>query len=336
MGKVIRIGLDTSKHVFQVHGVDSEEGVVLRRQLKRSQVADFFAGLEPCLIGLEACGGAHHWARVLQCLGHDVRLLPPQYVKPYVKRSKSDKIDAEAICEALGRPSMRFVPIKSEAEQAALMLLGVRDLLVKQRTMLSNAMRGYAAEFGVIGAKGWARVAELLARAKEGLPLPAYELLGVLAGELVRIEAELRRLDRQLMAWHKRHALSQLLATIPGVGPITAVTMVLKVPDPGVFRSARHFAAWVGLTPRENSTAGRQRLGKISREGDETLRRLLVVGATAVIKVAQRPGRGSDWLRALLARKPPKLAAVALANKMARIIWAMMVSGEVYRRPQAA
>jgi transposase len=182
---------------------------------------------------------------VLRCLGDEVRLLPPQYVKPYVKRSKSDKIDAEAICEALGRPSMRFVPIKSEAEQAALMLLGVRDLLVKQRTMLSNAMRGYAAEFGVIAAKGWARVADVLVRAKEGLPLPAYELLGVLAGELVGIEAELRRLDRQLMAWHKRNALSQLLATIPGVGPITQVTMVLKVPDPRVFRSARHFAAWV-------------------------------------------------------------------------------------------
>lgn len=336
MGKVIRIGLDTSKHVFVVHGVDGEGHGVLRRELTRGQVERFFAKLEPTLVGLEACGASHHWGRVLQRLGHTVRLIPPQYVKPYVKRNKNDKIDAEAICEALGRPSMRFVAIKTADEQAALMMLSVRELLIKQRTMLINAIRGHAAEFGVVGAKGASKVSEVLARATECVPALACKLLGVLAGELATLEGRLCQLDKQLMAWHRSNELSQLLTTIPGIGPISAVTMVLKVPDARVFRSARHFAAWIGLTPRESSTAGRQRLGGISREGDETLRRLLVVGATAVIKVADKPGRGSEWLRKLLGRKPPKVAAVALANKMARIAWAMMVSGEAYRGQQAA
>jgi len=334
MEQVIRIGLDTSKHVFQVHGVDGSERVVLRRQLSRGQVEKFFAGLPPTVLGLEACGASHHWARVLGALGHQVRLVPPQYVKAYVKRGKNDRIDAEAICEAMSRPGMRFVPVKSEAEQAAAMLLGVRDLLVKQRTMLVNAIRGHAAEFGVIGAKGVARVSDVLTRARESVPALAWDLLAVLAGQLEVLEIQLTRIDKQLRTWHRENERSRRLATIPGFGPVGAMTMVLRVPDPTVFRSGRHFASWIGLTPREHSTAGRQRLGKISRQGDEALRRLLVVGATSVIKQAQR-GRGPAWLLALLKRRPAKVVAVALANKMARIAWAMMVSGQAYRARQA-
>jgi transposase len=330
MEQVIRIGLDTSKHVFQVHGVDGSERVVLRRQLNRGQVEKFFASLAPTVIGLEACGASHYWARVLGDLGHEVCLLPPQYVKAYVKRGKNDRIDAAAICEALSRPSMRFVPVKSADEQAAAMLLSVRDLLVKQRTMLVNAIRSHAAEFGVIGAKGVGRISEVLARARESLPRLAWDLLAVLAGQFAVLEIQLGNIERQLRAWHRENERSRRLATMAGIGPVGAMTMVLRVPDPTVFRSGRHFASWIGLTPREHSTAGRQRLGKISREGDGALRRLLVVGATSVIKLAQR-GRGPAWLLALLKRRPAKVVAVALANKMARIAWAMMVSGQVYR-----
>jgi transposase len=330
MGEVIRIGLDTSKHVFQVHGVDGSEDVVLNRQLSRGQVERFFSAQAPTVVGLEACGASHYWARVLRDLGHEVRLVPPQYVKPYVKRGKNDRIDAEAICEAMSRPSMRFVPVKSANEQAAAMLLSVRDMLVKQRTMLVNAIRGHASEFGVIGAKGVGRIADVLTQARESLPKLAWDLLSILAGQLEVTEIQLAHADKRLRAWHRGNERSQRLATIPGVGPVGAMTMVLRVPDPTVFRSGRHFASWIGLTPREHSTAGKQRLGKISREGDEALRRLLVVGATSVIKLAQR-GKGPAWLLALLKRRPAKVVAVALANKMARIAWAMMVSGQVYR-----
>jgi transposase len=334
MEQIIRIGLDTSKHVFQVHGVDGSERVVLRRQLSRGQVEKFFAGLAPALVGLEACGASHHWARVLSAQGHLVRLVPPQYVKAYVKRGKNDRIDAEAICEAMSRPGMRFVPVKSEGEQAAAMLLSVRDLLVKQRTMLVNAIRSHAAEFGVIGAKGVSRVADVLVRARESVPALAFDLLAVLAGQLEVLEVQLVRIDQQMRNWHRENERSRRLATMPGIGPVGAMTMVLRVPDPTVFRSGRHLASWIGLTPREHSTAGKQRLGKISRQGDEALRRLLVVGATSVIKQAQR-GRGPAWLLALLKRRPAKVVAVALANKMARIAWAMMVSGQAYRARQA-
>jgi transposase len=344
---IIRIGLDTSKHVFQLHGVDEHERPVLRRQLRRGQVEKFFAKLAPTRIGLEACGASHHWARVLRGLGHEVVLIPPQYIKPYVKRGKNDAIDAEAICEAMSRPGMRFVPVKSREEQAALMLLKVRDLLIKQSTMLINAIRGHAAEFGVIGAKGPQKITDLLKRVAEDASVPALarQMIDSLAGQLATVKARLRALEAKLMAYHKADPRTQLLATIPGVGPITAVNLVLKVPDATVFRSGRHFAAWLGITPREHSTAGRQRLGKISRQGDEGLRRLLVNGATAVIQQAERRAKSasarpagcpSPWLLQLLARKPKKLAAVALANKMARIIRAMLVSGEIYRRPAAA
>jgi transposase len=335
---IIRIGLDTSKHVFQVHGVDEAEQPVLRRQVRRSEMEKFFAKLPATRIGLEACGASHHWARVLRAMGHEVVLMPPQYITPYVKRGKNDAIDAVAICEAMSRPGMRFVPVKSAEHQAGLMVLRVRDLLVKQRTMLINAMRGHAAEFGVSAAKGPAKVAELVQRAHAeaaGVPAPALEMLSLLAGQLEAIETRLKTLDAQLIGVHKTNPTSQCLATIPGVGPIGAVSFALRVPDPKAFRSGRHFAAWLGLTPKENSTGGRHRPGRISRAGDGSLRRLLVLGATAVIRFA-KAGRASPWLLNLLARRPKKLAAVALANKMARIIWAMMGSGELYRRPQQA
>lgn len=343
---IIRIGVDTSKHVFQLHGVDESEQPVLRRQLRRGEVAKFFAKLPATRIGIEACGASHHWARVLRGLGHEAVLLPPQYVKPYLKRGKNDANDAEAICEAMSRPGMRFVAVKSAEQQAALTMLGVRDLLVKQRTMLINAIRGQAAEFGVTAAKGPKHVAELFERltAAANVPALARELLGVLAGQIAVLDAKLKTIERRLMAWHRQDQTSRLLATIPGVGPIAGVSFALKVPHPKAFRSGRHFAAWIGITPRDSSTAGRQRLGRISKQGDESLRRLLVLGATAVIQQAQRPAKpagqaptaASPWLLALLARKAKKLAAIALANKMARIIWAMLISGEVYRHPQTA
>ena len=333
---IMRIGLDTAKHVFQLHGVDEREQPVLRRRLSRKEVERFFAKLAPTRIGLEACGAAHYWARVLQGLGHAVVLLPPQYIKPYLKRGKNDALDAEAICEAMSRPSMRFVPVKSADQQAALMLLATRDLLVKQRTMLVNAIRGHAAEFGAIAAKGLGRVAELLqAAAAQGVPPLALEMLRLLAGQLDALDIKLKTIEAKLLAWHKQDPVSQCLATQPGIGPIGAVSFSLKVTDPKLFRSARHFAAWLGLTPRENATGGQSRPGRISRQGDASLRRLLVLGATTVIQFA-KPGRAAPWLIQLLARRPRKLAAVALANKMARILWAMMVSGELYRRAQPA
>ena len=336
--RIIRIGLDTAKHVFQLHGVDEKEQPVLRRRLGRKEVEPFFAKLPPTRIGLEACGAAHYWARVLRGLGHAVVLLPPQYIKPYVKRGKNDALDAEAICEAMSRPGMRFVPVKSAEQQAALTLLRTRELLVKQRTMLSNAIRGHAAEFGVVAAKGLAKVSELLQRAHAEaaeVPALALEMLRLLASQLDALELKLKTIEAQLMAWHKQNPVSQCLASQPGIGPIGAVSFALKVSDPKAFRSGRHFAAWLGLTPKENATGGRARPGRISRQGDESLRRLLVLGATTVIQFA-KPGRASGWLIDLLARRPRKLAAVALANKMARTLWAMMVSGELYRRPQPA
>lgn len=337
MNKIIRVGMDISKSIFQVHGVDEAEQPVLRKTLRRGDVERFFASLSPTVVGLEACGAAHHWARVLRGLGHEVRLLPPQYVKPYVKRGKNDAADSEAICEAMSRPSMRFVPVRTAENQAELMLHGARDLLTKQRTMLLNAVRGHAAEFGVIGAKGPRRMTELLERIalNEAVPALAREIFARLAEQIESLNAQLTELDRQLRAWHRSNERSRRLATIPSIGPVIATALAMKVPDPSVFRSGRHFAAWLGLTPKDHSTAGRQRLGVITRAGDETLRHLLVSGAMAVIRQA-KPGRSSPWLLALLARKPKKLAAVALANKTARIAWAVMMRGETYRRPAMA
>jgi transposase len=330
---LIRIGMDTSKSVFVLHGVNAAERPVLRKTLRRRQVIEFFAKLPSTQVGMEACGAAHYWGRELGALGHEVKLLPAQRVKPYVARNKNDAADAEGICEAMSRPRMRFVPVKTAEQQAALMLAGMRDQLVTRRTQLSNTIRGYAAEFGLVAAKGLDKIEPLLARiaADATLPALAQEMFATLGEEYAQLKPKLRKIETQLMAWHRQNELSRRLAEVPSVGPIGAALMVMKVTDPRAFRSGRDFAAWLGLTPKDHSTAGKLRLGVITRAGDETLRRVLVVGATAVIQQVRRGrGRPSPWLVALLKRKPPKLAAVALANKTARIAWKLMVSGERY------
>ena len=342
MEQIIRIGMDTSKHIFQLHGVDAAEQVVLRKRLGRKQMMEFFVKLPPTVIGMEACGASHYWARELGQFGHEVKLIAPQLVKPYVTRNKNDGRDAEGLCEAMSRPRMRFVPVKTAEQQAALMLAGIREQLVARRTQLSNAIRGYAAEFGVTAAKGLDKIEPLLAQITqdESLPPLARDLFAVQGREYTRLQVELKAIEAKLMAWHRGNADSRRLARIPGVGPIGAATLVMKTPDPRAFTSGRHFAAWLGLTPKDHSTAGKTRLGKITRAGDERLCSVLVAGATAVIQQAKR-GRGhpSHWLIALLKRKPPKLAAVALANKIARIAWKLMVTGESYdsaRMPRAS
>ena len=332
--KYMRIAIDTSKHVFTLHGVDEQEQPALRRELRRSQVEAFFRKQEATEVVLEACGGSHHWARVLGQLGHRVRLIPPQYVKPFVKRAKNDRNDAEAISEAASRPSMRSVTVKTVHQQADGIILKHRELLVSQRTQAINALRGHAAEFGVVAAKGTANVAALLLEltADTAIPAAARAMFEQMAAHIEALDQRVAAVDAELAALHKASPLSQLLAEIPGVGPLGAITMALTV-EPANFASARHFAAWLGLTPKEHSTGGKQRLGKISKAGNERLRQLLVVGAMAVIRFAKPDSKSaSAWLLQLLERKPRKLAAVALANKMARIIWAMMARGEAYRR----
>jgi transposase len=325
--------MDTSKHIFQLHGVDAAEQVVLRKRLGREQMVDFFAKLPPTVIGMEACGASHHWARVLEQFGHEVKLIAPQHVKPYVMRNKNDGRDAEAVCEATGRPRMRFVPVKTAEQQAALMLTGIRERLIARRTQLSNTIRGYAAEFGITAAKGLDKIEPLLARIAQDARVPkiAHDLFAVQEREYAQLQVELKAIEARLRAWHRTNADSRRLAKIPGIGPIGATALVMKTPDPHAFPSGRHFAAWLGLTPKDHSTAGKTRLGRITRAGDERLRSVLVAGATAVIqRVKHGRGHPSPWVVALLKRKPPKLAAVALANKIARIAWKLMATGESY------
>ena len=331
---IIRIGMDTSKSVFQLHGVDEAERPVLLKTLRRSQVIGFFAKLAPVMIGIEACGASHYWARTLGGLGHQVVLLAPQHVKPYVRRGKHDAADAEAICEAMSRPRTRFVPLRSAEQQAAQMLLGVRDQLIRRRTQLSNAIRGHAAEFGLTAAKGLGKIEPLLARIAQddAVPALAKDMFETLAEDYRATCLRIGHLDRQLLACHQKDETARRLAQIPGIGPVGSTLLSVKVADPKAFRSGRDFAAFLGLTPKNHSTAGKTRLGVITRAGDETLRSVLVVGATAHIQQIRRGAKpASPWLAALLKRKPPKLAAVALANKMARIAWKMMVTGEAYR-----
>ena len=340
MNKAITIGVDLAKNVFQVHGVDAEGGVVFRRQLRRGQVLPFFGKQAPCLVGMEACATAHHWARELAALGHEVRLMPPRYVKPYVKRNKNDAADAAAICEAVTRPTMRFVAIKSPEQQSVLMLHRTRELMVRQRTMLVNAIRAHMAEFGIVVRVGLPQVETLLAvvdnEADDRLPPLARACLSGLAAQFMSLQAEIGVAEKRIHAWHKSNEVSRRLETIPGIGPIIATALAASITDPSVFRSGRELAAWIGLVPRQTSTGGKERLGRISKQGDQYLRWLLVAGAMAVIRQAKRRDTANPWLAGLIASKPTKVAAVALANKSARIAWVLMRHGGTYRKPAAA
>lgn len=341
MNEITTIGLDLAKHVFQVHGVDASGVTVVRKRLRRSEVLAFFTRLPRCLIGLEACATAHYWARLIGASGHQVRLIPPSYVKPYVRRSKTDAADAAAICEAVGRPSMRFVPVKSAAQQAALLHHRVRDLLVRQRTMLINALRGHFAEFGIIAPVGRHRVVDLINLLQDvddaDVPALAREALRSLIAELQAIDVRIEAVEAVIVREHRTNPVSRRLASIPGIGPITASAIAATVADPSVFRSGRELAAWIGLVPRQHSSGGKRKLGRVSKQGDRYLRRLLTIGATSVMR--RLPGKTdghSAWVRMLLDRRPFRLVSLALANKMARIAWAVMVRQEDYRRPLAA
>jgi transposase len=324
MSEVTTIGLDLAKHVFQVHGVDVRGATVLRKQLRRGQVVGFFATLPRCLVGLEACATAHYWARELQALGHEVRLMPAQYVKAYLKRNKNDAADAEAICEAVGRPSMRFVAIKTAEQQAALLLHRGRERLVRQRTALVNALRAHLAEFGVIAPHGLRNVAGLVAIIRDEsdarLPDLARQVLQVLASQLEQLVAAVAAVEKQLAAWHRSNPVSQRLASIPGIGPIIATALAATVVEPIGFKSGREFAAWLGLVPRQHSTGGKARLGGISKRGNRYLRRLLINGASANL-LRSRASNADPWIIGLRRRRPPLVVAVALANKTARMAW---------------
>jgi transposase len=332
---LIRVGVDTSKHVYQLHGVNAAEKPILRKKLRRTEMMAFFEKLPPTVIAIEECGASHHLARLLTSYGHEVKLIAPQLVKPYVKRGKNDAADAEALCEAMSRPTMRFVPIKTSEQQAALMLVGVRERLIRTRTRLVNAIRGYAAEFGLIAAQGKCRIVPLLDRIAIDPTVPALArtLFAAQAKEYSHLQEQIEEVEAELAAWHRANECSRRLAEIPGVGPIGASLLMMKTPAPELFASGRQFAAWMGLTPKDHSTGGKVRLGIITRAGDELLRSVLVAGATALLRHV-RAGKGKNanaWLLELLKRKPPKLVAVAVANKIARIAWKLMVTGERYR-----
>jgi len=340
MQTVTTIGLDIAKSVFQVHGVDTEGNVVIRRQLKRRYVMTFFQKLPPCLVGIEACASAHHWSRELQALGHSVRLMPPAYVKPYVKRHKNDATDAEAICEAVTRPNMRFVATKTAEQQSCLTLHRTRHLFIRQQTSVINAIRAHLAEFGIVAPVGRNGVEQLLGVVADGsdkrLPEITRACVAALGTQLRVLKAQILEFDRRIMAWHRSSEVSKRLDEIPGVGPALATALVASVADPKVFRSGRDFSAWIGLVPKQNSSGGKDRLGSISKRGDRYLRSLFTTGALAVIRYAKIHGtKHRPWLTALLARRPTKVAAIALANKIARMAWAMMAKGERYKEPAA-
>jgi transposase len=333
---VVRIGLDVAKNVFQVHGVDDTGAVVLRRRLRRAEVIAFFSQLPRCVVGLEACSASHHWAREIIALGHQARIMPARYVKPYVQRGKSDALDAEAICEAVGRPTMRFAAVKSVEQQSVLMLHRTREILVKQETMLANLIRGCLGEFGIVAPLGIRRVTELIAIVRDDsdarLPPEARSAMMLVAGQLEDLQRRIRELERAIHRWHRQNEASRRLATIPGVGPITASAVVATVGNVDAFKSARHFAAFLGLTPKEHSTGGKQRLGRISKQGNVYIRRLLILGGTSLGRYSRGIG-ATTWAAALLRRRPTRVVTVALANKAARIIWALLARGGVYRAP---
>ena len=340
MGQASTIGLDIAKRVFQAHGADATGRVVFRKRLVRAKVLEFFAGQPRCLVALEACGGAHYWARELGKLGHTVRLIPPAYVKPFVKRQKNDVADAEAICEAAQRPGMRFVPVKEEAQQANTVVFRARDLLVRQRTQCINALRGHLAEYGHVVPQGPAHVDSLVALVedpKSSVPESARGILQVLIRTLNALEEQLKELDGEIARRAKADPVARRLMTIPGIGRIAATAITALVPAPEGFRAGRDFAAWLGLTPLQRSTGGKHKLGAISKRGERTIRRLLILGASAVVRWASRRGAAAgSWLARMLARKPRMLVTTALANKMARIVWALLVKGGTYRAPAVA
>jgi len=337
MREVSTIGVDLAKTVFQLHGVDAAGRPVLGRQLRRSQVLEVFENLPACLVGMEACASAHYWARELTKLGHEVRLMQPSYVKGYVKRGKTDAADAEAICEAVSRPSMRFVPVKSADRQALLMTHKAREFLVRQQTQTVNAIRAHLGEFGIVVAKGIHNADRLIAACdRADLPVPARKALNLLADQLVDTQKKIDNLTADIHADAKANGAAQRLQTIPGIGPITASALVAALPDVSDFRSGRDLSAWIGLTPKPHSTGGKQRLGHISKMGNRYLRRLLYLGAIAQVSARRRGKPGEDWLWKIMERKKPKQAAIALANRMARTAYALLKNGTEYRAPSPA
>ena len=338
--QITTVGLDIAKNVFQVHGIDAAEKVIVRKQLRRGQILGFFEALPRCLVGMEACATSHYWARELTKLGHQVRLMPAKDVKAYVKRNKNDAADAEAICEAVRRPTMRFVQIKSVEQQGQLMLHRARDLLMRQRTQLINALRAHMAELGIVAAQGREGVKELVkiiaSEQDARLPVDAHTSLVVLAAGLQALQTMIGSIERRIIAQHRSDEASKRLRSIPGIGIVGATAIAATVPDPKVFRSGRDFAAWIGIVPRQDSTGGKHKLGPISKRGDQYLRRILVVGAHAVLKRARHQPENYPWVTRLLERKPFRVVAVAVANKMARVAWALLARGGSYRAPAFA
>ena len=339
MEQISMIGLDLAKNVFQVHGSDELGHAILRRRLRRNQVLEFFGQLPRCVVAMEACSSAHYWGREIGRLGHDVRLIPPAYVKPFVKRQKNDAADSEAICEATSRPTMRFVPVKSEESQSAAMVFRARELLVRQRTQLINALRGHLGELGHVapqGARNIHKLVEMVGDCDAAIPKAAQACLNGLIEVLIRLSRQIRELDAEIARRARNNEMARRLMTVPGIGSLIATALVALAPPPETFRRGRDFAAWLGLVPRQHSTGGKQRLGSTTKMGERSLRRLLIIGANSVVMWKSRNRRETDpWLDRLIERKPPLLVRVALANKMARIVWALMSKGEAYRAPSA-